>query len=309
MLRVDSITEPESLDAGLKRFWELESLGILKEEHPVQQQFSQRISFKGGRYEVHLPWKSAHPPLPDNYDLCRKRLGGLLNRLRQDPEKLQQYDAVIQDQLRQGVVEVVSEPAKLKGERLHYLPHHGVFRHDKQTTKLRVVYDASAKKNGPSLNECLYTGPNFGQNILEILLRFRLHRVALVGDIEKAFLMVSVVDHDRDALRFLWVTDVNQLATEIAIFRFTRVVFGVSASPFLLNATIDHHMKKMELSDDAFVEKFRQSVYVDDVATSLVDVDTAYKFYRKAKLHLAKASFNLRKLIPHSCVRGLWRTS
>ena len=114
MLRVDSITEPESLDAGLKRFWELESLGILKEENPVQQQFSQRISFKGGRYEVHLPWKSAHPPLPDNYDLCRNRLGGLLNRLRQDPEKLQQYDAVIQDQLRQGVVEVVSEPAKLE---------------------------------------------------------------------------------------------------------------------------------------------------------------------------------------------------
>ena len=104
---------------------------------------------QGRRYEVHLPWKSAHPSLPDNYDMCRKQLGGLLNRLRQDPEKLQQYDAVIQDQLHQGVVEVVSEPARWKGERLHYLPHHGVFRHDKQTTKLRVVYDASPKTNGP----------------------------------------------------------------------------------------------------------------------------------------------------------------
>ena len=48
MLRVDSATESESLDVGLRRFWELESLGILKEEHPVQQQFSQRISFKQG---------------------------------------------------------------------------------------------------------------------------------------------------------------------------------------------------------------------------------------------------------------------
>ena len=174
MLRVDSITEPESLDAGLKRFWELESLGILKEEHPVQQQFSQRISFKGGggRYEVHLPWKRTQTPLPDNYDLCRKRLGGLL----QDPEQLQQYDAVILDQLRQGVVEVVSEPARWKGERLHYLPNHEVFRHDMQTTKLRVVYNASAKTNCPSVNECLYTGPNFAQNILEILLRFRCTR-------------------------------------------------------------------------------------------------------------------------------------
>ena len=170
MLRIDSATESDSLDAGLRRFWELESLGILREEHPVQQQFSQKISFERGRYEVHLPWKDSHPPLPDNYDVCRRRLEGLLKRLRQDPERLQQYDAVIKDQLRQGVVEVVCDPTEWKGERVHYLPHHGVFRHDKQTTKLRVVYDGSAKTQGPSLNECLHTGPNFGQHILEILL-------------------------------------------------------------------------------------------------------------------------------------------
>lgn len=114
-------------------------------------------------------------------------------------------------------MEVVSEPAGWRGERLHYLPHHGVSRQDKQTTKLRVVYDGSAKTYGPSLNECLHTGPNFGQHILQILLRFRIHRIALVGDIEKAFLMVSVVDHDRDVLRFLWVTDVNRADPEIAV--------------------------------------------------------------------------------------------
>ncbi|MCG8620595.1 MAG: hypothetical protein MJE68_01170, partial [Proteobacteria bacterium] len=57
---------------------------------------------------------------------------------------------------------------------------------------------------------CLYTGPNFGQSILDILLRFRLHEVALVGDVEKAFLMVSVVDRDRDILQFLWIRDYNR---------------------------------------------------------------------------------------------------
>ena len=104
------------------------------------------------------------------------------------------------------------------------------------------MYDASARTTGPSLNDCLYTGPNFGQNILHILLRFRLHQVALIGDIEKAFLMVSVADCDRDVLRFLWTTDINSAEIRTKVFRFTRVVFGVSASPFLLNATIDHHM-------------------------------------------------------------------
>ena len=65
----------------------------------------------------------------------------------------------------QGVVEIVPEPAEHGEGKLHYLSHHGVFQHDKRTTKLRVVYDTSARTDGPSLNDCLYTGPNFGQNI------------------------------------------------------------------------------------------------------------------------------------------------
>ena len=105
-------------------------------------------------------------------------------------------------------MEVVANPTQCEGE-VHYLPHHAVVREDKQTTKLRVVYDASARADGPSLNDCFYTGPNFGQSILDILLRFRLHNVGLVGDVEKAFLMVSVAECDRDVLRFLWVRDVN----------------------------------------------------------------------------------------------------
>ena len=67
-----------------------------------------------------------------------------------------------------------------------HLPHHCVVRQDKATTKLRVVYDASARTVEPSLNDCLYTGPCFGQSIFDILVRFRLHRVAVAGDIEKA---------------------------------------------------------------------------------------------------------------------------
>ena len=229
-LRVDT-TDPESLESGLRRFWELESLGILKNEQSVYEKFTQQISFKQGRYEVHLPWKESHPPLPDNYELCRKRLTRLLNRLNEKPELLLQYDTIIRDQLRQGVVEVVTEPTHCEDGRVHYLPHHPVVRHDKQTTKVRIVYDASARAGGPSLN-CLYTGPNFGQTILDILLRFRLHNIAFVGDVEKAFLMVSVADSDRDVLRFLWIKDVKGTQSEIVVMRFTRVVFGVSASPF-----------------------------------------------------------------------------
>ena len=123
--------------------------------------------------------------------LCCRRLTSLLKILDQDPQLLLQYDGVIRDQLCQGIVEVITHPEESKG-RVHYLPHHAVIRHDKETTKLRIVYDASARGDGPSFNDCLYTGPNFWQTTLDILLQFRLYEIALVGDVEKAFLMVSV---------------------------------------------------------------------------------------------------------------------
>lgn len=142
------------------------------------------------------------------------------------------------------MVEVVPEPSSHNGQ-VHYLPHHCVVRQDKQTTKLRMVYDASVKNGGPSLNDCpyMYTGPDFGQSILDLLLRLRVHPVALLGGIEKAFLMISVNPRDRDVLRFLWIKNVCDTPHEIIVVRFTKVVFGVSASPFLLNATLDYHLE------------------------------------------------------------------
>jgi len=108
-------------------------------------------------------------------------------------------------------------------------------KNDNTTTKVRGVFDASAKTNGPSLNECLHIGPRFNQRILDILLKFCVHKVALTGDIEKAFLMVSVEEKDRDVLRFIWTDDVEKEPMNYQVYRFTRVVFGVAASPFLLN--------------------------------------------------------------------------
>ena len=122
--------------------------------------------------------------------------------------------------------------------KVHYLPHHAVLRRDKETTKVRIVYDASSRMSGPSLNNCLHTGPKYNQKILEIFLRFRSYPVAVVADVEKAFLMISVDPKDRDVLRFLWVKNVKSEEPEIVILRFARVVFGVTSSPFLLNATI-----------------------------------------------------------------------
>ena len=163
----------------------MESFGVNPTEGLAHDEFSENVAFKNGRYEVALPCKKSHPPLLDNYDLSLKHLHGLLHRLRQDDVVLDEYDSIIQSQIQQGIVEVVEEPEQTTSNKIHYLPHHTVIWRDKNMTKLRIVYDASAKSDGPSLNDCLHAGPKFDQKIFDLLLIFRVHKVAVTADIEK----------------------------------------------------------------------------------------------------------------------------
>ena len=60
---------------------------------------------------------------------------------------------------------------------------------------------------------------------------------------------MSVHPDDRNVLKFLWVSDAHKDSPEIVVKRFTRSVFGVSPSPFLLNGTLEHHVKKYQDAD------------------------------------------------------------
>ena len=107
----------ERLDGSLQRFWDLESLGV--RPRSVYEEFEERITFENDRYELHLPWKLPHPVLPHNYELSIKRLSNLLKRLNQDPKILKEYDSVIKEQLKNGIVEVVEKPADVEAEKTH----------------------------------------------------------------------------------------------------------------------------------------------------------------------------------------------
>ena len=89
------------------------------------------------------------------------------------------------------------------------MSHQAVIRKDAETIKMRIVYHALAKesKSGVALNDCLHAGPSLNPLLFDILVRFRENKVALVGDIEKAFLNIEVDPGDRDCLRFLWIDD------------------------------------------------------------------------------------------------------
>ena len=225
---------------------------------------------------------------------------GLLRRQRQNPDLLQKYDHIIQEQIEKGVVE--DAPAlEANSTRLHYLPHHAIVRSDKDTTKIRIVYDASAKTDGkPSLNECLLVGPKFNQKIFDLLVRFRSHQIALTANIEKAFLMIAVEEADRDVLRFLWVNDIDDEEVTIRPLRFTRVVFGVCSSPFLLNSTIRYHLEQYLSSHPELVKKLIESFYVDDVVTGASTKEEAFQLYSESKNILMDGAFNLRKFRTNS---------
>ena len=236
---------------NVEDFRRLESIGI--NDSPVEtddnvalQRFTETLKYDNGRYKVTWPWKKDRLDLPENRTLALGRLKSLIHRMKSNPELLQKYDEIIMDQLNQGIIEKVK--SQLDDNLKHYIPHHyAVINPMKTTSKIRVVYNATAKPKpeNKSLNECLYQGPVMRQNLVGILFRFRMNKVALVSDIETAFLQIGLQDEAKDVTRFFWLRNRNKpdVDNNIEVYRFCRMPFGIISSPFLLAATIDHHLK------------------------------------------------------------------
>ncbi|XP_065642479.1 uncharacterized protein LOC136074106 [Hydra vulgaris] len=125
------------------------------------------------------------------------------------------------------------------------MPHRAVIKEDSETTKLRTVFDASAKECGsPSLNDCLHTDPSLQLLLLNVILQNRLQPVCLTGDIKQAFQQIRVDNKDCDVFRFYWVSDLK--SKEVITLRFTRIPFGCASSPFILGGVIKQHLLTYE---------------------------------------------------------------
>jgi len=117
-----------------------------------------------------------------------------------------------------------------------YLPMHAVRKEHSTTTKVRVVFDASAKSSsGISLNDTLLVGPTIHPSLMDVLLRFRSHRIALTADVSKMYRAIELAPSDRDLHRFVWRKSVKDPLRD---YRMTRVTFGVSASSFAANMAV-----------------------------------------------------------------------
>ena len=299
-----SNTDPSlACKPDLEQFWNLESIGIMDspkmcDDDQALENFQKMIRHEDNRYFVTWPWKDSNLLLPDNYQLASGRLKSILGRLQKNPQLFQSYATIIQEQLERGIIEKVTNES-VEGPNKHYIPHHAVITPTKNTTKVRVVYDASAKTKqmNKSLNECLYRGPVMLSDLCGLLIRFRLSPIAVIADIEKAFLSVGLQAADRDVTRFLWLKDptVMKLDNNVQIYRFCRVPFGVISSPFL--ATISYHLQQ---SDNQFAEVLKPDIYVDNIITGVNTIEEAKTLYNEAKSLFAAASMNLREWASNS---------
>ncbi|XP_023310053.1 uncharacterized protein LOC108904648 [Anoplophora glabripennis] len=291
-------------NASITNLWELDVLGIndpaermTREETALaaKEFFLETITIDvDGRYEVRLPWLEGHPALPSNYQMAKKRLENTVKKVINDGY-FEAYDQVFRDWLYENIIEEVFEiqPTKVA----HYLPHRQVIKPSSAITKIKPVFDASAReRDSPSLNQCLEKGLNLIELISGILLRFRRQRIGVVSDIRKAFLQISIHEADRDFLRFLW----SDSEGKQIVYRHRRVVFGINSSPFLLGATIEYHLSKMLKESDSkpfskdTIMKLSDGFYVDNCVTSVANDKELRTFVEEASIVMAEGKFDLR---------------
>ncbi|GIY86734.1 DUF1758 domain-containing protein [Caerostris darwini] len=287
----------------LPKIWDLEVLDIkdpvrrktktlLEEETLIH--FKETIRFQEDqRYKVALPWLAGHPPAYDKYDVAESRLRSVTKRLVKE-NIYEFYDDVLRQWQKEVIIENIPENEIFKP--CHYLPHRPVIKSSSLTTKDRPVFDASFKQPGySSLNECLSAGPSLSEQIPPLLLRFRTNAIGVIAGIKQAFLQLRVKPEDRNFLRFLWWNTEDR--SKLRFFRHCRVVFGVTSSPFLLNASIRHHFDPTEYqieSLQATVKKLKRGFNVDNLMISVENQQELLEFKAQTMKIINAASFELR---------------
>ena len=184
------VREIENLDHTLRRFWEIENEGTntksvmtADEKKPVKL-VQDSFKYKDGRYEVGIPWKRDPKFLPDNHDMAVKRMMKTERKLLRDVKTANEYNQIIEGYINKGHVKILEKDPESESKKWH-LPHFAVIKPDKETTKTRIIFDASAAQDGTSLNNFIYQGPKLQIDLVNMLLRFRRYPNAIVGDISE----------------------------------------------------------------------------------------------------------------------------
>ena len=299
----DDVELPEDINF----MWEQETLGIrpqeVHEDHKLAwESFMNSIvrDPKSGQYTVGLPWNEKKYLLRDNKAVAAARSYGQKEIMLSDPEYGKLMAKAKQDLSEKDYIEEV-DTSKPCNNVIYYMPYRGIIKHESNTTKCRLVMDASSKPSAShvSLNQALYQGPNLIVELAYVLLRFMLGVFGCVSDIEKAFLRILIAEADRDALRFFWFDNPHNPKEPMKTYRFKAVMFGSSASPFQLAAVLQTLIRD-DCKNIRVKKALEDGIYVDNVMHATDSEELMDEFFEVSRTTFSGGSFNLRQWASNS---------
>lgn len=283
----------DNLDLQMQKFWELEEVPKAKSALSLDEQKCEDIFVTTtvrdheGRFHVRIPLKESPESLGDSYKAAETRFRSLERKLERSPQYKKLYCDFIHEYLDLGhmsLIETYEKPC-------YFLPHHGVFRENSSTTKLRVVFDASAAtSSNKSLNDIQYTGPILQNDIFSILLRFRQYKYVACADVEKMFRQILVQSDQRNLQLIIWRDNPSD---PLSIYRLNTVSFGTCSAPYLSMRCLKELAR---CCDDPVVAKIiDEDFYVDDLLTGSDDVHTLFDICERISRVLRAGCLPLRK--------------
>lgn len=315
LLACHASLEPQT-DITIQKFWEIETIPTvgkfwssddIKCENIYQ---AQTFRDDSGRFVVPLPFKHKEPTFGDSHTQALRRFLSLESRLYKNPTLHTGYSNFIQEYISNNYISEVPF-SDYHSSSAFYLPHHCVVKPDSTSTKIRVVFDASAKSsNGLSLNDTLFSGPKLHQDLSSILLNFRTYPVAFISDIKQMYCQIVVKPEHRRFQRFLWRFSRSH---EIKEYSLNRVTFGVSAAPYLALRTLKE-LGLLEQQNYPLASKaLKESLYIDDCVLGADSIESALQLQSELIALLEKGGFELRKwasnkpeimaAVPHSNIQ------
>lgn len=283
----------QELQDDLKRFWEIEEsyseqFARSPDEHFCERHFVETTKrLANGRFSVLMPLKEEPKcALGDSYAMAKKRLLNLETRLDKNPELKDAYSKFINEYKELGHLTEIARP-----QFGVYLPHHCIIKEHHETTKVRVVFDASAKTtSGKSLNDIQAVGPVIQSDLLSILLRFREHRFVLTGDIAKMYRMIAIDESQRHLQLILWRCEKTH---NIVVYQLNTVTYGTASAPFLSTRCLQQ--LALECGDEIIKETMLTDFYIDDLSTGCASANQLTHIFKSITRVLESAGFILRK--------------
>lgn len=270
----------------------------LSEEKQTVEHFKENTKREtDGRFIVRLPLKPLVEELGDTLKIATTRFLSVERRLMRDEKLKGEYTRFMEEYLALGHMEEVIDEDQIP-KRSFYLPHHAVIKESSLTTKVRVVFDASARSStGVTLNDVLMCGPNVQEDVFSILARFRKHQYVLTSDIEKMFRQVAVAKTDWDLQRIVWRANPSG---PLRTFRLTTVTYGTTSASFLATQCLVTLAENVKESYPDTARIIGRDFYMDDLMTGADTEEECLKSQQEISDILNSAKLKLRKWCSNS---------